>query len=141
VITTTRTTRRATKTSTTTEQSAGRGVPQRVLADGVVERRRTPRRANEASVAAPPAAPFAPRAGELLPELMSPAEHYRLEMRRRGGRTPGSGDLMSLLAEAKAEYEAMLAAPRPAGKGGRPKKKPAPKPDEIELDDADALEE
>ena len=41
-------------------------------------------------------------------------------------------------AEAKAEYEAHINAPRPAGKGGRPKKKKAPA-EEIELDDADAL--
>ncbi len=135
MITTTRTTRRATKSSTTTEPPAGRGVPQRVLADGVIERRRTPRRANEASVAAPPAVPSAPPAGDLLPELLSPAEHYRLEMRRRGGRLPGSGDLMSLLAEAKAEYEAQINAPRPAGKGGRPKKKPAATSDDIELEE------
>ncbi len=140
MITTTRSTRRATKGTAKTE-SRGRGVPARALADGVLERRRAPRRGHEPSVARP-AAPSAPARGELLPELLSPTEHYRLEIQRRTSRGvggPGVGDLATLLAEAKAEYEAMLAAPRPAGKGGRPKKKPAPKADEIELSDEDAL--
>lgn len=137
MITTTRSTRRATKGTAKTE-SKGRGVPSRALADGVLERRRAPRRRNEPAVA-PPAMPTRPGRGELLPDLLSPTEHYRVEIERRGGRGGGVGDLANLLAEAKAEYEAMLAAPRPAGKGGRPKKKPAPKADEIELDDADAL--
>ena len=136
MITTTRSARRAT-TQTAKPDTQGRGVPQRALADGVLERRRVPRRRNEPSVAAP-AAPTMPARGELLPQLLSPTEHYRVEIERRGGRV-GVGDLASLLAEAKAEYEAMLAAPRPAGKGGRPKKKPSPKPDEIELADEDAL--
>ena len=137
MITTTRSTRRATKGTAKTE-TMGRGVPSRALADGVLERRRTPRRRNEPAVARP-AAPSMPSRGELLPALLSPTEHYRLEIERRGGRAGIAGDLTTLLAEAKAEYEAMLAAPRPAGKGGRPKKKPAPKPDEIELSDEDAL--
>ncbi len=140
MITTTRTTRRATK-STAQGETKGRGVPPRALADGILERRRAPRRRDEPSLT-PPAAPSAPARGELLPALLSPTEHYRLEIERRTGRGvggPGVGDLATLLAEAKAEYEAMLAAPRPAGKGGRPKKKPAPKPDEIELSDEDAL--
>ena len=135
MITTTRTTRRATKSTAKTE-AKGRGVPPRALADGILERRRAPRRRNEPAVAQP-AAPTVPSRGERLPELLSPTEHYRVELERRSGR--GVGDLATLLAEAKAEYEAMLAAPRPAGKGGRPKKKPAPKPDEIELSDDDAL--
>ena len=59
--------------------------------------------------------------GDLPLALISPQEHYRREQRRRSGRT--EGDLASLLAEAKAEYEALINAPRPAGKGGRPRKK------------------
>lgn len=140
MITTTRKTRRATK-STVHSETPGRGVPPRALADGILERRRTPRRRNEPSIARPET-PSVPLRGERLPELLSPTEHYRLEIERRtvrGVGGPGVGDLATLLAEAKAEYEAMLAAPRPVGKGGRPKKKPAPKPDEIELSDDDAL--
>ena len=133
MITTTRSTRRA----TTKTETRGRGVPERALADGVLERRRAPRRRNEPSLE-PPAVPTSPGRGERLPELLSPTEHYRVELERRSGR--GVGDLAGLLAEAKAEYEAMLAAPRPAGKGGRPKKKPAPAPDVIELDDDDQLD-
>jgi len=134
MITTTRTTRRATNGGTATAESpASRGVPRRALADGVVERRRTPRRRNEPAL---PTGPTVPTPAETLPELLSPSEHYRIELRRRADRI--TGDLAALLAEAKAEYEAHINAPRPAGKGGRPKKKKAPA-DEIELDDADAL--
>jgi hypothetical protein len=131
MITSTRTTRRATNGGTATaEAPSSRGVPRRALADGVVERRRTPRRRNE------PALPTGPTPVEAMPPLLSPSEHYRLELRRRADRI--TGDLAALLAEAKAEYEAHINAPRPAGKGGRPKKKKAPA-EEIELDDADAL--
>ena len=134
MISTTRTARRATKGTTTAEPPAGtRGVPRRALADGVVERRRTPRRRNDPSL---PATPVVPSPVERLPELLSPREHYQVELRRRADRI--TGDLATLLAEAKAEYEAHINAPRPAGKGGRPKKKVKPA-DEIELDDADAL--
>ncbi len=134
MITTNRTTRRATKATTSGEQATGRGVPRRALADGVVERRRTSRRHNEPTVSAP-AAP--PARGELIPPRLSASEHYRMEVRRRADRQ--AGDLAALLAEAKAEYEAQINAPRPAGKGGRPKKKPAAPATEIDLDDADAL--
>ena len=135
MISTTRTTRRATKGGTTTAEppAATRGVPRRALADGVVERRRTPRRRNDPSL---PSAPTGPSPGERLPELLSPREHYQLELRRRADRL--TGDLATLLAEAKAEYEAQINAPRPAGKGGRPKKKVTPA-DEIELAEDDAL--
>ena len=135
MITTNRTARCATKGTTSAEPSAVRGVPRRVLADGIVERRRTPRRRDEASV---PTVPSVASPGEAMPVLLSPTEHYRLEVRRRADRI--TGDLATLLAEAKAEYEEHLNAPRPAGKGGRPKKKKPAPADEIVLDDADALE-
>jgi hypothetical protein len=135
MITTNRTARRATQGTTTAEPPAGRGVPRRALADGIVERRRAPRRRNESAV---PSGPSLPSAGEAMPELLSASEHYRLEVRRRADRL--TGDLATLLAEAKAEYEAHINAPRPAGKGGRPKKKKVPA-DEIVLDDADAFAE
>jgi len=135
MITTNRTARRATKGPTSAEPSAGRGVPRRVLADGIVERRRAPRRRDEPTV---PASPSVASPGEAMPALLSPTEHYRIEVRRRADRI--TGDLATLLAEAKAEYEEHLNAPRPPGKGGRPKKKKAAPADEIELDAADALE-
>jgi hypothetical protein len=136
MITSTRTMRRATKGGTATAESpASRGVPRRALADGVVERRRAPRRRNEPAV---PTGPSVPSPVEPLPQLLSPSEHYRLELRRRADRI--TGDLSALLAEAKAEYEAHINAPRPAGKGGRPKKKKLPA-DEIVLSEADAFGE
>ena len=134
MITTNRSMRRATKGATAGgEQATGRGVPRRALADGVVERRRTSRRRSEPVVGAPP--PLS--ASEPVPLLLSPTEHYRREVRRRADRM--AGDLASLLAEAKAEYEAQINAPRPAGKGGRPKKQPAAPAAEIDLADEDAL--
>lgn len=129
------TTRRAAKT-TTTEPPAGHGVPRRALADGVVERRRVPRRRTEPVGAPGPPVCDAPEPGAPALGTLSASEHYRRELRRRADRV--AGDLATLLAEAKAEYEAQINAPRPAGKGGRPKKKVAP-PDEIELSDEDAL--
>ena len=116
----------------------GRGVPRRALSDGITERRRTPRRRNEPTLT-PTAEPTAQQEPgvHVLPHLRSPRDHYRVEMERRANRVVG--DLRTLLEQAKAEYEAQINAPRPAGKGGRPKKKPAPKPDEIELSDEDAL--
>ncbi|HEU4631304.1 MAG TPA: hypothetical protein VFS08_16245 [Gemmatimonadaceae bacterium] len=131
MITTTRTPgRRATNKSTTAEPSGGRGVPRRALADGVVERRRTTRRRGATTAAPSSVEPAA--AEELRPLVLSPSEHYRRERQRRADRE--AGDLATLLAEAKAEYDAMLAAPRPAGKGGRPKKRPAKKADEFDLE-------
>lgn len=106
------------------------GVPQRALADGVVERRRTPRGRAEATQ------PVLPERGEAIPQLLSPTEHYRMEMARRANRI--TGDLATLLAEAKAEYDAHLAMPRPAGKGGRPRKKRR-KDDDFDLPEEDAL--
>jgi hypothetical protein len=64
------------------------------------------------------------------PPMLTAEEHYRLERHRRADRL--TGDLVALLAEAKAEYEAHINAPRPAGKGGRPRKK-AP----VAVDDED----
>ena len=81
----------------------------------------------------PAPASFEPAtAEELNPLVLSAADHYRRERQRRADRE--AGDLATLLAEAKAEYEAMLAEPRPAGKGGRPKKRPARKPDDFDLE-------
>lgn len=114
-------------------KGAGPGVPRRALADGVVERRRATRR-TEAT--APAVGPEPAAAGEELPPArLSAVEHYRLERRRRADRL--TGDLETLLAEAKAEYEAHINAPRAPGKGGRPRKKPAPRPedDDDEPDD------
>lgn len=145
MITTTKrtTTRRATTTTTTAEAPTGRGVPRRALADGVVERRRTPRRRDEPAPAhglreesAVPGEAGTGEAGAPALGALSASEHYQRELRRRADRV--AGDLATLLAEAKAEYEAQINAPRPAGKGGRPKKKVAPA-DEIELSDDDAL--
>lgn len=120
----------------TAEATSGvaRGVPRRALADGVVERRRTPRRPAEGAAVLPASPQLAPEELERLPALLSPEEHYRREQRRRADRV--AGDLASLLAEAKVEYEALINAPRPAGKGGRPKKKPKP-----ELEEEDSLDE
>ena len=131
MITTTRTTgRRTAAKGSTTESQPGRGVPRRALADGVVERRRAPRRRG---ATVPEPATVEPSGGEeLRPMVLSASEHYRRERQRRADRE--AGDLATLLAEAKAEYEAMLAAPRPAGKGGRPKKRPARKPDDFDLE-------
>lgn len=112
-------------------RATGGGVPARALADGVVERRRTPRTRTESTQ------PVLPERGETItPPELSPTEHYRVEMERRASRI--TGDLASLLAEAKAEYEAHLAAPRPAGKGGRPRKKKKAA-DEFDLAEEDAL--
>ena len=126
---TTRETRRTNGGSTVREPGGnrgGRGVPRRALSDGITERRRTPRRRNEPALT-PAADVLAHRepATDVLPHLRSARDHYRVEMERRAQRVVG--DLATLLEEAKAEYEAQINAPRPAGKGGRPKKKPAEK--------------
>ncbi|MHB1224224.1 MAG: hypothetical protein ACYC2G_09315 [Gemmatimonadaceae bacterium] len=97
------------------------GVPLRALADGVVERRRVTRRAEPATITEPRPTRPAAVAEDHLPPLLTAEEHYRVERRRRADRL--TGDLAALLAEAKAEYEAQINAPRPAGKGGRPRKK------------------
>lgn len=126
---TTRETRRTTGGTATRESNGnrgGRGVPRRALSDGITERRRMPRRRNEPSLT-PTADALATGqpAVEVLPHLRSASDHYRVEMQRRASRVVG--DLATLLEEAKAEYEAQINAPRPAGKGGRPKKKPVEK--------------
>lgn len=109
------------------KKPGGGGVPRRALADGVVERRRATRRTEQAAPAAPTEPSLSARPGvaaeDRPPALLTAEEHYRLERRRRADRL--TGDLMALLAEAKAEYEAHINAPRPAGKGGRPRKKVA----------------
>lgn len=112
----------------------GRGVPRRALNDGITERRRTPRRRDEPALTnATEVVPATHTTFDALPGDLSAVDHYRMEMERRQRRV--AGDLSSLLAEAKAEYEAMINAPRPAGKGGRPKKKPAVKKDEFDLEE------
>lgn len=64
---------------------------------------------------------------------LSPAALYRAEKARRSAQMPST----QALEEAKREFEQMLRESRPAGTGGRPKKKPAAPADEIELDDLD----
>lgn len=54
----------------------------------------------------------------------NPREHYRREMERRANIAKPESELM---AAARREYEALLAAQATKGKGGRPKKT-APKP-------------
>ncbi len=102
-------------------------LPRRALADGVVERRRT--KARGADVITPSGsranmtrAPLVQQVEALQSPILTAQEHYRLERQRRADRL--TGDLATLLEEAKAEYEAHINAPRPAGKGGRPRKKP-----------------
>lgn len=83
----------------------------------------------------------APEGGELvlvaerpaLPGTLSPAALYRAEKARRSAQLPTT----TALEEARREFEQMLKESRPAGTGGRPKKKPAAPADEIELDDLD----
>lgn len=106
---------------------AGGTIPRRALADGVVERRRAKARGGDDAV--PPSGrpdstlPLLDQnTGDMPPPMLTAQEHYRLERQRRADRL--TGDLATLLAEAKAEYEAQINAPRPAGKGGRPRKKP-----------------
>ncbi len=52
----------------------------------------------------------------------SPGDHYRREMERRAKAAAPESELM---AAARREYEALLAAQAVKGKGGRPKKKKA----------------
>jgi hypothetical protein len=61
----------------------------------------------------------------------SPNDHYRREKERRAKQAQPESELM---AAARREYEALLAAQATKGKGGRPKKKAAKK-----ADDADEL--
>lgn len=104
-------------------RGAGGNIPRRALADGVVERRRTKARGGEVGTLSSSHLRLLDHSTD---ELQSPPltaqEHYRLERQRRAAGL--AGDLSTLLAEAKAEYEAQINAPRPAGKGGRPRKKP-----------------
>ena len=107
MITTNRTTRRARTGTTSTESAPSRGVPRRALADGIVERRRAPRRRNEPTM---PSAPSLPMPGEALPALLSASEHYRLEVRRRADRL--TGDLATLLRRFDAADRALSTALR-----------------------------
>jgi hypothetical protein len=54
----------------------------------------------------------------------NPREHYRREKERRANETKPESELM---AAARREYEALLAAQAAKGKGGRPKKNAAKK--------------
>mgnify|MGYP001098921966 CR=1 FL=1 len=108
-------------------RGTGGSIPRRALADGVVERRRASARG--AGATTPPGghsgsvlAPLDRSIDDQEPRTLTAEEHYRLERQRRSDRL--TGDLEALLAEAKAEYEELINAPRPAGKGGRPRKKP-----------------
>ena len=69
----------------------------------------------------------------------SAREHYHREKTRRARATSPESDVM---AAARREYLALLEADAVKGKGGRPKKKPAPaaKPDDVEVEE-DATEE
>ncbi len=69
----------------------------------------------------------------------SPNEHYRREKERRAKQALPENELM---AAARREYEALLAAQATKGKGGRPKKKVAKraKSDDI-LDDLEEMGE
>jgi hypothetical protein len=67
----------------------------------------------------------------------SASEHFRREKERRATNEKPESDLM---AAARREYEALLAAQATKGKGGRPKKQPVVKKDEDEILD-DVVEE
>ncbi|HEY4307142.1 MAG TPA: hypothetical protein VGM82_21915 [Gemmatimonadaceae bacterium] len=62
----------------------------------------------------------------------NPREHYRREKERRENAPKPESELM---AAARREYEALLAAQATKGKGGRPKKTAAKKPATDELED------
>jgi len=66
--------------------------------------------------------PPAPETGSSEGDDVSPLELYRVEKARRARAMTSD----SRLEEAKAEYQALLAADAAKGKGGRPRKKPAP---------------
>jgi hypothetical protein len=62
----------------------------------------------------------------------NPHEHYRREKERRANAAKPDSELM---AAARREYEALLAAQATKGKGGRPKKNAAKSAKPNELDD------
>jgi len=63
-------------------------------------------------------------------------DHYQREKARRARPTPVDSEAM---ASARREYQAMLETNAAKGKGGRPKKQPAPpKRDDDSLDESDA---
>jgi hypothetical protein len=62
----------------------------------------------------------------------NPREHYRREKERRANTAKPESELM---AAARREYEALLAAQATKGKGGRPKKNAAKRPATDELAD------
>ena len=68
---------------------------------------------------------------------LSPVALYRAEKARRSAELPTT----QALEEARREFEQMLKESRPAGTGGRPKKKPAAAPDEPEVDELEEGED
>jgi hypothetical protein len=72
-----------------------------------------------------------------LPPTLSPAALYRAEKARRSAQLPTT----TALEEARREFEQMLKESRPAGTGGRPKKKPAAAVEEPEIDELDESED
>lgn len=83
-------------------------------------RSKTPRSTARLRLYAPQ--PPAPETGASEGDDVSPLELYRVEKARRARAMTSD----SRLEEAKAEYQALLAADAAKGKGGRPRKKPAP---------------
>ena len=67
----------------------------------------------------------------------NPREHYHREKERRANTPKPESELM---AAARREYEALLAAQATKGKGGRPKKNAAKRPATDEVED-EALED
>ena len=76
------------------------------------------------------------------PEVEPPLaakDHYEREKARRARHAPADSEAM---ASARREYQAMLETNAAKGKGGRPKKQPAPpKPDDDALVESDTGEE
>jgi hypothetical protein len=70
-----------------------------------------------------------PKKPENKPVIKTPTEHYRAEKDKRATKDAPDDELM---AAARREYQAMLAAQAAKGKGGRPKKNAAAKPDPAE---------
>jgi hypothetical protein len=56
----------------------------------------------------------------------TPGEHFAREKARRAGQPAPESDAML---QARRQYDAQLAANAAKGRGGRPKKQPAPPPD------------
>ena len=71
-------------------------------------------------------------------EPSSPKDHYAREKARRAAVTPVDDDAM---AAARREYQAMLDLNAAKGRGGRPKKQPAPRKSDDAPDAGDFDEE